>query len=284
MANSDYEKRGTGTICPSATLTLSIEPGAETLTIGSFTAATSVAPSVGQGVMVDGEIMRVTSVSMPVIGVARGCADTIPAKHAFGTKCWFFTDNTGADQREYMATETIGVKVLMRSNSATMDLVNAPPNGLTFNRRFARPYPPGNVKVNDAPFWSFIQFGIDNPTLELTWAHRDRITQADTLQGHEVGDIGPEIGTTYTIQVRKPDGTVVRTEGGITTNTWSYSIADAIADLDFDSSSTETTDGYITLESERDGFVSWQKYTIPFDVNESGYYGVLYGTSWGSNA
>ena len=37
----------------------------------------------------------------------------------------------------------------------------------------------------------------------VTWSHRDRLTQ--NLQGDESTDIGPEVGTTYSIEVRNAD-------------------------------------------------------------------------------
>lgn len=278
MANTDYEIRGSGSITPSASLALAINEGAAEISIADYTSNDLSNPVVGAGLMIGGEIMRVVSVALPLIGVARGCADTIPAKHAAGAKAWFFTSGGGADTREYMGTEVIAVKVLMKSTASTMPVKSAAPRRLAFNQRFARPYPPGLVLVNGLPF--HLSSPVELP-VDLTWAHRDRITQNDTLHGHEVGDIGPEIGTTYTLRVYTAGGTLVHAIAGIEGTTASYSLAEAIAD--FGLSPGDTASGYITLHSVRDGFESWQGYRIDFTVSvpdDPGTYG--WGLAWGS--
>jgi len=59
--------------------------------------------------------------------------------------------------------------------------------------RQARPYPPAHLQIN----------GDDYPDLVVgdlvcTWAHRDRLLEADQLIDQTTTDIGPEAGTTYT--------------------------------------------------------------------------------------
>ncbi len=278
MSSADYEKRGFGTITPSGTLAIGINESQETINISHYSSNDHADPIVDSGLMLGGEIMRVTSVAMPLIGVARGCADTIPAKHLFGDKVWFFTQATGSDNREYMATETIGVKLLMKSASSSMQIENSPPRTLVFNSRAARPYPPGLVLANGTPFYqTAVVFDSDDSTVDVTWKHRDRVVQGDTLQGHTIDNIGPEAGTTYRINVYDADGLEVRT-ATTADNHWSYDFADAVADLG------EDVDGYLTLESLREGFASWQKYRIDFrTTGESlGGWGKLWGKKFGT--
>lgn len=275
MANTDYEVRANGTITPSAMLATGINENTSEVNLAGYSSNNGLPPDVGAGMLMGGEIMRVVAVAMPLIGVARGCADTIPAKHAIGEKAWFFTMGGGADTREYMATETIGVKVLMKSSSKAMALKNAPPRRLVMNQRFARPYPPGNVKVNGVLF--HLSNAVVAP-LVLTWAHRDRITQGDTLQGHEQGNIGPEVGTTYTVKVYDAAGALKRTVAGLAGTTWTYSTANITADF-----SAAGGTGRVTLESVRDGYSSWQVYSIPFSAVISGW-GTDWGNNWGGNA
>lgn len=286
MANSDYTVRGTGTVTPSAKLAAAINPLAANISMLSYSAPGGLQPAIGMGVMIDDEIMRVTSVSMPQIGVARGCADTVPASHAFGTKVWFFTQAAGTDGVEYMATETIGVKLLMRSNAGTMGVENSPPNALTFNRRFARPYPPGNLKVNGLSPFNGVQV-LDEDTLEfvITWAHRDRITQGDQLIGHEVGDIGPEPGTTYVLRVYNDAGTLMRTVDNISGTTVTYSVVQAMDDLNAQSADG-TRIGHLTLHSQRGTYDSFQGHRVNFSANllnvVTGGWGDNWGGTWGT--
>lgn len=267
MANSNYEKRGSGVITPSAELSARVGPGAAVLTLNNYVAADGALPFVTQAIMVDGEIMRVTSVAMPQIGVARGCADTVPAAHEFGTKVWFLTNAVGSDGREYMATEAIGVKLLMRSISGSMEARNSPPHLVQFNSRIARPYPPGRVRVNDVPWHQYAATLSDTVgALTLTWAHRDRILQHDTLQDQEVGSIGPEPGTTYVIGFYDEAGVLKRQINVGLVDTYTYTVTNGIEDLNV-LPEDGLKSGTLTLHALRNGLASWQGYAVRVGVD-----------------
>lgn len=281
MANSDYEKRGSGAITPSAELAGSMGEGSLSVSISNFVAGDNVVPYVGQAVMIEGEIARITSVAMPVIGLARGCADTVPAKHLFGARVWFLNSEIGTDGREYMATEAIGVKLLMRSISGSMEPRNSPPQLLQFNSRVARPYPPGRVRVNGTP-WHRYDTTLNDTVggLTLTWAHRDRILQHDTLQDHEAGSIGPEPGTTYLVRFYDDQGVLKRSiDVGLVDN-YTYSVSNGIEDLGV-LPADGLKSGWLTLHAVRNGLLSWQGYSIQVgvDINdiERGW-----GNGWGN--
>ncbi len=89
----------------------------------------------------------------------------------------------------------------------------------------------------------------------FTWAHRDRTIIQDQLVDHFGGSIGPEAGTSYTIRVYKlvGDTTPIRTVGGITGTTWTYTSAMRSADAVGDNVIFE-------LESTRGGLLSQVKY------------------------
>ena len=280
MANTDYTIRGSGLICPTATSFSTVSPGQLVIPFAGYRSASATVPAVGSAVMLNEEIMRLDNFNATdgMITVARGCADTVPALHAGGAILWFFDAAFGTDSREYMATETIGVKLLMRTNGAEMELKNSPPNQLTFNSRFIRPYPPGKLLVNGLAFFLPFVINSDSNVLNISWAHRDRITEDDQLIGHEVGNIGPEAGTTYIVRVYKANNTLVRTTSGIVGTTLAYTLAQAVDDLD---ALTDAAPGYITLFSERDGLESMQGYRIDFSVKASGW-GYAWGAAWGN--
>lgn len=255
MANSDYTVQGQGSLCPTGTLQFAITPASATLVLQNFQEAGAL--EVGMAVLVGNEIMRVQAIALPNVSVLRGCADTVPASHPIGTRAWFFSDAATSDNRAYTATSTIGIKVMPFSlSSGPVPIAHAPPLPLTFNWRFARPYPPGKLFCNEVA-WHIGPHALEetDTAFEFTWAHRDRILQADQLIGHSADSIGPEPGTTYTVVVRDADNTVVRTVAGITGDSWSYPRSQFEVDV-------PTGVGSLSLMSVRDGLNSWQGYLV----------------------
>jgi hypothetical protein len=139
---------------------------------------------------------------------------------------------------------------------------------------------------------------IDGSELVVSWAHRDR-TQELLLEptSYLTGNIGPELGVTYNLVIKGENGTVVRTEVGLTASQYSYvgeSNDSNVYELApsgifvYADGSVETpqlrlnANLEIELKSVRDGLESYQTHTI--DVERAGYgfnYGNFYG---GANA
>ncbi len=267
MAHSDYTKRGaTLPFCPVAKLTAAITPLAATLTYGNLSSSISDPIKVGMAIMIDDEILGITGISGTTLDVSRGCCDTVPAAHFSNANIWFFDDSIGSDEIEYGGSETVGAKVLPRTaTGAAVPISGSPPNELQFNFRFARPYPPANVKVDGVPwFTSGLALDESNSEIALTWSHRDRITQADQLIDHGAASIGPEAGVTYKVVIKRAStGAVVKTVTGISGTTWSYTREEASNDLD---SYNETIGLNIELMSVRGSFESLKKYSIAVRV------------------
>lgn len=260
MAASDYTVRGDGGFTPMGRLLTAIGNNAVSeaiINVGSFQGASGDDLEIGMAVLIDDEIMRLDSITLPNLVVRRGCADTIPAPHAVGARVWFFSETAFSDEREYLATSTIAVKAMpFTVASGPVPIEHSPPVALTFNWRAFRPYPPGDVRVNGVAFGTGPHV-IAPPATDfvLTWAHRDRLLQADQLVGHTEASIGPEAGTTYTLRVHEPAGTVVRTVSGIAGTTYTYLQSNFLTDL-------PDGEGYLTLCSVRDGFESLQRYRM----------------------
>lgn len=279
MAMSDYVTRGIGGITPSGNLVFAVNEGDLNIFFGDYVAPDNSIPRVSEGLMMNGEIMRVVNVdAWPNVQVARGCADTIPKKHLPGAKIWVFTMAAGTDDREYLPVETIGIKILMRSTAQSTPISKSPPRELTFNHRFARPYPPGNVQVDGDRYYEVPVSPIPlTADVLLEWSHRDRVGQADQLIGHLIGDIGPEAGTTYGIEICAADGTMIRF---IETDGVNYTYPLSLATIDLGFAGGE---GFFKLYSLRDGYESWQAYKIPFTVPPITYgWGVDWGDDFGS--
>jgi len=276
MAASDYEIRGESGLCPFGVLALGIDREATTISIEAFQGVEPNDIVIGMGALIGDEVVRVIDNLLPNITVARGCADTIPQVHAASTEVWFFSEAAGSDGREYLATDTVAVKLLpFTAASAPVPIDYAPPNEVTFNWRAFRPYAPGNLQCQGAPWFQgpFTTLGGETELL-FTWNHRDRLLQADQLIGHTEGSIGPEPGTTYRIRVYDSTDTLVRSVDGITAESWAYTDTMRAADL-------PTGSGRLVLYSVRDGFESYSQYEVLIGNGGGGGLGESLGENLG---
>jgi|GEM_PF-1038787 len=152
--------------------------------------------------------------------VGRGVLDTIPQKHVVGDRIWFWDFYNASDSQSYIDGQTINVKVLPNSSSGRLPIAAASAQSLTFHGRAARPYPPGNFKVNGVAFGATVTASAD---INFSWAHRDRLLQtAGTLQDTTYGDIGPEPGTTYTLRIYNQYNLLIRTQSAISGTSYLY--------------------------------------------------------------
>ncbi len=227
-------------------------------TLVSFEATSDLsAAAPGEAALIGDEIVAILTVDNTTkeITIARGVVDTIPDEHPSGSQMWFFEDTTGSDDRTYATTEDVDVKLLTRTPSDLLTEGSASLNTITVAGRQARPYPPGDLKVNTVPFGTFeSELNVATGDVVLDWTHRDRELQADQLVPHEDASVGPEAGTTYTIRIY--DGTtLLRTTTGVTGTTWTYTGAMIASD-------GEPTEEAWTfrVKSVRAGLDSWQEY------------------------
>lgn len=261
MAASDYEIRGTGQVLPYGELQTAVAHLDTVLTVKNLNSNDTTPVEVGDAALLNDELVKVVAVTLPTITVERGCADTIPQAHAVNSPIWFFSNNLPSDTREYPAESTVGVKLLPFTISGEQTPIEyVDPFTLTFNWRFIRPYAPGNFKCQGSPWFNdpFVVPSNQND-LVFTWAHRDRILQADQLIGHLAGNYGPEPGTTYVAKVYSQQHGLRRTVTGITGTTWTYTRAMAEADL------STGGFGYVVIYAVRDGHESLAQYRTDFE-------------------
>lgn len=245
-ASGPFTTREVGAFTPNASLAAALSIDATTATLEGGIDLDIVQP--GTAAIVDNEILRIETIdpSTGVITFARGCLDTVRATHSAGARIWFFDDYSGEDPTEYTSSSTVQVQLLTNTGSGKLSAGSASTDSVTMNQRQFRPYPPGRLRVNGSAYPTSI-----TGELVISWAHRDRVTQADQLIDDEQTSIGPEDGTTYTVRIY--DGnSLVRTETGITGTSYTYE------------SATEISDGgpfnpiRFTLHAVRDGVESLQ--------------------------
>lgn len=264
MANSDYQQTGMGSFCTFIKLAAPVSREDAVFTFPQ--PVDGITPGVAG--MIDDEIVHVLAVAPGSITVKRGCADTIPALHAAGATCWMFSEATGTDAREYAAGMDIGVKVSpFTTGGGTLAVRKIVPVEVIFNWRFFRPYPPAQMKVNNARWHVGAEISEAQPNMLLSWVHRDRVLQANILVGHDDPSIGPEPGVSYTMRVYTNAGALLRTEVGLSDQDFNYQWPQIVHDFGYPN---EPRGGYIEFTSTRDLLEGWQSYRCPFTVDPMG--------------
>lgn len=244
---AEPELAGTGDFTPGALLAAAAaaEYGPTVLAIESPSLLpllqVGTAAFLGEGAGAEQVRIDAVDATAMTVTVGRGCGDTTPKAWPAGTRLWGFGSEMGVDPTEYADGDVVELRALPRTPGGELgyDLADALP--VTLDARAERPYPPGLLAVNGEAYPSFA-----SASLVFTWAHRDRVLQADDLVDTSEASIGPEAGTTYTVTVEMPVGTVVHTEAGIA------GTASAPHNLGADGVAR------VRVTAHRDGLASWQ--------------------------
>jgi len=266
----DFVIRATGSFTFRTELTAAVEPLDTEILVTSVEGFDEV--SVGDALMIGDEIVRYVAIDVDTLTVtiARGCADTVPAAHAIGDEVWTIDDDLTSDQREYASGETVETKVLTITPSDRLELDEVTADTIDLAARHYMPYPPGDVRVDGDSIYAMAG---EYPEPHITGTHRDRLVQADQLIEHDEPSVGPEAGTTYSIDVLPIDSeTPLRQVTGLANVDWTYDTTMQTAD-------GNPTKVRIRLWSVRDGEDSWQRYD--FIVTILGGYGYGYGLNYG---
>ncbi|WP_052439621.1 hypothetical protein [Pectobacterium carotovorum] len=239
-AGAAFADRGLGDWTPSGILL-----SAMTRLTDSMHISLQRLPAIGTGIIVGNEIMRIDAVDAENnrLTVVRACADTLPVQHPAGTRVRFYTDAIESDNVEYITGETVEVRQLTRTSAEMLDVALAPVSTIVMNHRQSRPYLPGNIRINDALYPVSVAAAV---SYSLTYAHRDRLLQADRLIDFTEGSIGPEPGVQYVI-------TLTNVATGVVV--WTNTTTDEAVTLPY-STETESEDAaahILTLWSTRDG-------------------------------
>lgn len=215
---------------------------------------------VGSYAALGDELVAVTAIDPVAVTVTvdRGILDTIPVAHAAGEYLWFHQDLYGLDQTDRTVGESVEVRMLPSTSLGRLALADAATDTHVCAGRMMRPYPPGNVQVNGFRWPASI--GILEQ-LSLTWSHRDRTLQTVSLNRQDEGDIGPELGVTYTLRIYGETDQLLRTETGLATTSYTYLQADEETDSGYVPARLNTSLRF-ELEAVRGGLTSLQRWNI----------------------
>ena len=184
-AGAGYYERTTLDFCPSASLKNDIgymDSSFELENVAEFELLEA-----NHRIQINDEIMAFVSFDAVtnVITVKRGCFDTVPQKHAAGSKVFGWDNYSGIDNLEYLSGEVLSLKTLTLTGSDVLELNEATAHSLTLSSRAIRPYPPANVKINGVFMPTWFEGG-----LQITWANRNRTQQTG---GEILGYFEPSI-------------------------------------------------------------------------------------------
>ncbi|EPC3824459.1 hypothetical protein ACRZK7_006031, partial [Klebsiella oxytoca] len=240
-AGATFADRGQGDWTPSGTLTAPVGRLDTVLHVSM-----AIFPTVGEGLMINDEIMRVDAVDIPAgtLTVGRGCMDSLPSGHFAGDRCWAYQDALDSDGLEYLSGETVEARLLTRTSTETLAESAAPVAALTMTGRQARPYLPGNIRVNGVLYPEAVATA---DTFTLAFSHRDRLLQADRLIACTENSIGPEPGTEYVVKL------IAQSTGS---EVWSLATSDASIPIPYVTGGDDADAHTLTLQSRRDGLMS----------------------------
>lgn len=253
-ATNIYEQRGISEYAP--TLVTSFGVGAEVTTVLNSFEFNGRPEDVTVGFYGEweDEIVKVVYLDYNIAIINRGCLDTVPTDHASGTTIFFCQDNQAFSDYQYLEGDEVLTKLRPRSLGRLLDIDEATENTTLMTNRAAKPYAPGNVKINGQAYPAVI-----SGPISITWSHRSRLLQTADIVIQSDGDIGPETGTEYRVEIVG--------EGDLVTTATEFSWC----------APTDTV-VTVTLGSTCNSLNSHQGHTITFERSGWGY---NWGNYWG---
>lgn len=256
-SSPNYDELGRAQFSTNALLLEAVTAAQTSLKISSGSMLGDVA--VGEYALLGNEFIRVDAIN-PILGtmtVGRGCLDTAPSGWPVNTAIFFPQDSFGSDSVQYLSGQTVSVKMLPRTGLGQLALSAAPTDTVTMVGRFAKPYPPGQLRlvgsVASTPSTAYPTDVIGN--LTVTWKSRNRLVQ--NLEDESLGNITPEANTTYNLRVYE-GSTLLAQYLDLTT------LSQAIAVSGIRVIKVE-------VESVRDGVLSFTKASHTFKLTNAGY-------------
>lgn len=207
--------------------------------------------------------------------VQRGVYDTTPKDWPIGTPLWQYpeigdfydpTDRVGGAQTRY--------RLLPRTQRGRLTLGLAGPDDITPAPRPYLPFRPADCQLDGMGFAPLIYSVEPLPaTVRASWVWRNRTLEDANVPDWLATGITPEDGTSVTLRVVAPDGTVLDEFTGIT-DTF-YDIPTSVFD------NINNPDGYVEFWAVRDGMESLQSARRYLWCAAPGW-GQAWGEHWGT--
>jgi hypothetical protein len=158
------------------------------------------------------------------MNVGRGALDTVPRDWPAGTRVWLISEEKNIyDPVERSDGETVPYRLMPRTSRGSLPIASAPDEYVTLSDRATLPLRPANVTVAGASFGTADIAGLTS--IPVTWAKRNRITEATQAMLWTDGTIAGEAGQVVVVRILTESGTLYWTSPDQSGT--SYSIARA---------------------------------------------------------
>ncbi len=254
-ANPDLEKAATVNYCEALktdqaiTKTMHSFTAKETEFVSSSRARRFAGATAGTLIKINDEFMSLESYdeATKVLTVKRGVLDTGVFDHPIDSTLFIFdTADIAVNQQSFIESDVVVSKVLTTTPSGIHKISDADAHTVEIEARAIRPYPPANIKINNAYWPAYI-----DGDLVISWSNRNRKTQtADThLDWFDANSVPPENDESTLLVVTELDAhdVVLATYNTSATasNTWT------LLKSNMDENTRKIT---IALKTVRDGF------------------------------
>ncbi|UUV43683.1 minor tail protein [Rhodobacter phage RcKeef] len=207
---------------------------------------------IGTGTDHQTEIAAVTGINGSNYTIQRGMLDTVPHEWSVGTRIMVLPVAAGSgDTTRRSAFEEVDYHFKTITTKGTLPLYNAPKQTVILSERPHLPNRPANVTVGGVAFGTYEMK--NKPTVTVTWANRNRLTEGTQTPKWTDASASVEPGQTTKVTVlRSSDRAVLGTVTGLTGT--SAVIGKATFNGEFDT--------IVRVTSVRDGLESLQGHEI----------------------
>lgn len=211
-----WEDAGDGSFASFAALTQAIGQQESLLPVLGDT--NTLPLRIGDLGFIDAEIVEIRGWSSTSLTVNRGMLDTVPQAHALGARLWLpSTTGGGMCKSLYQEADTARITLATRNSLGMASVTAADLIATPMRARAFRPYPPAGLAFNG----TYLAQEIEG-ALTLSWKHRDRWEQIDTLVTQSEANVGPEEGTTYNLKVYDENNVLKKNLTGLTGTSWTW--------------------------------------------------------------
>lgn len=153
----------------------------------------------GSGGDEENEIGIVSDIEESIFTVSRGMLDTVPREWPVGTKMMVIPSLISGDLTRRSAFESVDYHLRTVTTKGILPLLNTPMQTVVLSERPHLPNRPADVMVGDTAFGTYAMGGLT--TLTVTWANRNRLTEASQTPKWNDASASVEPGQTTTITI-----------------------------------------------------------------------------------